>query len=1308
MKRTKVSMIAILLVFMFGIFSFGQGLLEKISSEKKVLPEETSAEWWSTVQQEIQKEEYHLSPSGDKSGALYEAPNRAQGFRACFTRDGVRVSPRDPKKAKWEWGLELVQKAEGSRLKAEVTVKENRIEINREKVVEWYINDENGLEQGFTVHKPSGNGGILNIDMRLTGNLHPKFAEDGQAIDFYGNGNVAVLRYSQLKVTDSTGEVLPSNFEGINGGIRIAIDDSSAAYPITVDPLVTSPAWTAEGDQEGANFGCSVGTAGDVNGDGYSDIIVGAYGYDNGQDSEGRAYVYLGGASGLSASAGWTAESDQAEAFFGCSVGTAGDVNGDGYSDVIVGAYGADGFAGKVYLYLGGASGLSASAGWTRSGQAAYDYFGYSVATAGDVNGDGYSDVIVGAYAANSFVGKAYLYLGGASGLSASAGWTTAGEASSDYFGCSVATAGDVNGDGYSDVIVGAWPYSSSVGKAYLFLGSASGLSVATSWTAVGETPGDGFGISVATAGDVNGDGYSDVIVGAYGANGFAGKAYLYLGGASGLSASAGWTRSGQAAYDCFGYSVASAGDVNGDGYSDIIVGAHELTNIYDNEGRAYVYLGGPTGPAATAGWTAEGGQTTAWFGCSVATAGDVNGDGYSDIIVGAHGYSNGQNFEGRANVYLGASTGPAASAEWAATGEAANNNFGYSVATAGDVNGDGYADVIVGAYGANSQAGKAYLYLGGPSGLSSSAGWTRSGEAASNRFGWSVATAGDVNGDGYSDVIVSAIGANGWAGKAYLYLGGASGLSASAGWTRSGEAANNYFGYSVTTAGDVNGDGYSDVIVGAYAVNSYAGKAYLYLGGASGLSASAGWTRSGETAGDYFGYSIATAGDVNGDGYSDVIVGAYAANSFVGKAYLYLGGASGLSATAGWTRSGEAGGDYFGVSVATAGDVNGDGYSDVIVGAYGANSVTGKAYLYLGGASGLSAAEGWTADGEVSWGFFGGSVATAGDVNGDGYSDVIVGAYAANSYTGKAYLYLGGASGLSAAAGWTADGEAADNYFGCSVATAGDVNGDGYSDVIVGVNGANDYAGRSNAYYGNGGAGAYMKPQQFRADLTAPIAPLGLALEEQFRIGLRLRTPYGRANVKLQWQAVPLWVSFAPALNPIQSDSSWLNSGTTGMMRQKLVGLTDQPGPFKWRARVRYHSASSPFQQFGPWFTPAANGLQEADLRSAVAAACVLPDEPCWIYLVTTDGTNHTLNFQDPNQANQRTGWNIRRSDNPSLTPKTSWPVVCSDCVDMDQITGNYQWTDSSGDTPSGGVWYYLVTAYNASCPAEGPFSSE
>ncbi len=188
-----------------------------------------------------------------------------------------------------------------------------------------------------------------------------------------------------------------------------------------------------------------------------------------------------------------------------------------------------------------------------------------------------------------------------------------------------------------------------------------------------------------------------------------------------------------------------------------------------------------------------------------------------------------------------------------------------------------------------------------------------------------------------------------------------------------------------------MNGDGYSDVIVGAYAVNSYAGKAYLYLGGASGLSASAGWTRSGETAGDYFGYSIATAGDVNGDGYSDVIVGAYAANSFVGKAYLYLGGASGSQLPRGGREAVRREATTLACRSRQRGCERGR-----ILGCYRgrlwANSVTGKAYLYLGDASGLSAAEGWTADGEVSWGFFGGSVATAGDVNGDGYSDVIVG----------------------------------------------------------------------------------------------------------------------------------------------------------------------------------------------------------------------------------------------------------------------------------------------------------------------------
>jgi hypothetical protein len=684
------------------------------------------------------------------------------------------------------------------------------------------------------------------------------------------------------------------------------------------------------------------------------------------------------------------------------------------------------------------------------------------------------------------------------------------------------------------------------------------------------------------------------------------------------------------------------------------------------------------------------------WFGYSVATAGDVNGDGYSDVVVGASGNSG---TTGKAYLYLGGADHLSVKASWTPTGEAASDQFGVSVATAGDVNGDGYADVVVGAPGESAFTGKAYLFLGEAGGLAADSSWIAVGEAEDDNFGASVATAGDVNGDGYSDVVVGAYGNDSSFGKAYLYHGGVGGLSLSATWTAVGEAVDNWFGYSVATAGDVNGDGYSDVVVGAHGHSTVTGKAYLFLGGAGGLSSSAAWTAVGEATTGQFGASVATAGDVNGDGYSDVAVGARGFFGVTGKAYLYLGGASGLSESASWTAMGEVGGNAFGGSVATVGDVNGDGYSDVAVGAWGHNSNTGKAYVYLGGASGLSASASWTAVGEATDDRFG-LASTAGDVNGDGYSDVVVGAFGNTSFRGKAYLALGGASGLSATAVWTASGQAPNDEFGYSVATAGDVNADGYSDVVVGALGFSSTTGKAYLYHGGGGAGVSLVPRQLRSDLSAPIHIGGPAFEQQFRMGLTLHSPVGRVWRKLQWQIAPWGGAFAPAVNPIQSDTSWY---INPVPITKPITLHEDLQRYLWRARIKYHPAQSPFQPWSRWITLSANSLQEADLFSTSQEApppCVAPDEELYITTVTLDGNGKpVLHYQDPNQPSDVTGYNVYRSSSPA----GPWTVIGSNVVDMDEGTPDNQYVDQTGDV--GGPWFYEVAAWNDACGAEGPY---
>ncbi|HMQ68348.1 MAG TPA: integrin alpha, partial [Ignavibacteria bacterium] len=807
----------------------------------------------------------------------------------------------------------------------------------------------------------------------------------------------------------------------------------------------------------GYRHGYSVSSAGDVNGDGYDDIIIGAYGY---SANTGRAYIYYGGQN-MNTTADVVMTGASTSNYFGYSVSSAGDVNGDGYSDVIVGAYGYSSNTGRVYIYFGGTV-MNNIADVTLLGTVSTS-FGNSVSSAGDVNGDGFSDVIVGTQAYSTNTGRAYIYYGG-SLMNNTQDVTLTGEAINNFFGCSVSSAGDVNGDGFGDVIVGAYGYSSNTGRVYIYHGGAA-MNNTSDVVLTGETVNNYFGYSASSAGDVNGDGFSDVIAGAYGYLLGLGSAYIYL-GAPVMSLTAFHQVTGEQTNNFFAYSVSSAGDVNGDGYSDVVIGAYAYSS---NTGRAYVYFGGIT-MKYNADAIMTGTYASDNFGISVSSAGDVNGDGYSDIIVGAEGYNSSTGRAYMFDYYMKNDMVP----DNILSAELEYSAFGRSVSSAGDVNGDGYNDVIVGAYPYSAYTGRVYVYYGGTL-MDNTADVVISGSTDSEN-GFSVSSAGDVNGDGYADVIVGRPGYNSGQGRAYIYYGGAV-MNNGVDVILTGAAAGDRFGESVSGAGDVNGDGYSDVIVGAKnngTAGVNAGSAYVYFGGLS-MNNTVDLTMTGEAAGDNFGTSVSSAGDVNGDGYDDVIIGADnndEGGSNAGRAYIYLGGDPMYEFPI-LTLTGSSASYYFGVSVSSAGDVNGDGFSDVIVGAYGYSSFTGRAYVFYGGIN-MNSSANVTLSGSNIYDYFGECVSSAGDINGDGYSDVIVAAQnndETGNAAGKSYIYYGGAS-MNNVVDVTMKGDTIGDTFGYSLSGAGDVNGDGYSDVIVGGPG-NDVAGTNagRAYIFTGSA---------------------------------------------------------------------------------------------------------------------------------------------------------------------------------------------------------------------------------------------
>ena len=404
------------------------------------------------------------------------------------------------------------------------------------------------------------------------------------------------------------------------------------------------------------------------------------------------------------------------------------------------------------------------------------------------------------------------------------------------------------------------------------------------------------------------------------------------------------------------GYTVSGAGDLNGDGYDDFALGVHRNDTRGDCSGAVFVYFGGPE-MNVTPDLVMYGESAWDFFGISVAGAGDVNGDGFDDLVVGACYNNSVAVWAGRAYIYFGGA-GMDDRPDVVLNGTMSYEDFGTAVAGAGDVNGDGFDDVLVGApFSCRVQvwAGAAYLFFGGKS-MDSTPDLAIDGVAREDSFGYQLDGAGDVDADGYDDFIVAAPFADGNgndSGRAYVFLGGPQ-PDGIPDVQMTGEAAGDKFGWPVSDAGDVNADGYGDVIVGAAANDakgSGAGRAYVYLGGKP-MDGDADVVLDGPCNNSFFGQSVSGAGDVNRDGYSDVIVGApNEAEGPVGRgtARVFCGG-PGMDN--GWDVElwGTGENTSFGWSVSGAGDVNRDGYDDFLVGAPFNSSLVyrgGQAHLY-------------------------------------------------------------------------------------------------------------------------------------------------------------------------------------------------------------------------------------------------------------------------------------------------------------------------------------------------------------------------